>query len=610
MGKKNKNKQQGSIPVHRPKTRTEFNSLNREMRERGFMAIDALKPGLVRSLSLMEGDAANRGAEDMAVGMGCGSLSNGPLAKVAWSFDSRENNPLTVSGPDGKPLGNGYIPWGQDDNLPSVIYSLAKASPYTAAPLRYLADLATGLGVRLMYQFEDETMVEFKNAGYNILLRIEQARKNEEQDTYGGDMIQDPESQQILPIASLEPEKRPDPILKGVGVDYWREAYKEWKRTWEGEDVTDPDGVERHIPGVKEFLENNDLDLHLSQCMQDDVMFDLYFPTVGLERGRRGSWDPKIVKVGILPVACGGVRYEVMNEYRHINHLYFGEKWRLKGLVRTTTAGADREKVTMYPVAMPQNRVADMRYIVSSNQRTRIKDRPTWVAWPVPYGNKYYYQQPAWWSIFPIKAFDFSSTILYDKAKQRENRTSWGKIIYISLDYLDMMFADEGIAGNKDKQQQFIDDLDQRVEEFLQHRENNGKMMRQFMWQGQDGKDHHNVEIVDVADVTNDEAKAGKEELELSTNPIFLAFGVDPRDVGVPMVTASNGGTALREIRLMKQQLLNVRQRAYIRFLESVLAFNHWTLDGRSRFVIMQQTFTTLDASKTGTKATIAGEGA
>lgn len=597
-----------SMPnITKAKDMADFKRINRELGKRRFIALDALKPGLVRTLSLMQGDGANRGAEEMAAGMGCGSVSNGPLTKVAWSFDARENQPLTVSGPDGKPLGNGYIPWGPGDNLPSVIYSLAKASPYTAAPLRYLADLATGLGVRLMYQFEDETMVEFKNAGYNILLRIEQAKKNEEQDTYGGDMMQDPVSQQIVPIADVEPERRPDPILKGIGVDYWRDAYKEWKRTWEGEDVTDPDGVERHIPGVREFLENNDLDLHLSQCMQDDVMFDLFFPTVGFERGRRGAWDPRIVKVGLLPIIAG-IRYEVCNEYRHINNVYFGEKWRLKGSTNVTTTGTDLQNVKMYPACMPQNRVADARYLVSSNQRTRIKDRPTWAVWPVFYGNKQYYQQPTWWSIFPIKAYDFSSTILYDKAKQRENRTSWGKIIYISLDYLDMMFADEGIQGDKDKQQQFIDELDQRVEEFLQHRENNGKMMRQFMWLGQDGKDHHNVEIVDVADVTNDEAKAGKEELELSTNPIFLAFGVDPRDVGVPMVTASNGGTALREIRLMKQQLLNVRQRAYISFLRSVCQFNRW--DIHIEPVIRQQTFSTLDRSKTGTVDTIAGQGA
>ena len=131
--------------------------------------------------------------------------------------------------------------------------------------------------------------------------------------------------------------------------------------------------------------------------------------------------------------------------------------------------------------------------------------------------------------------------------------------------------------------------------------------MRQWMWTGQDGKEHHNVEIVDVADMSKDEASAGKEELELSTNPIFLAFGVDPRDVGVPMVHSSNGGTALREIRLMKQQLLNVRQRGYINFLRSVCQFNKW--DSHIEPVIRQQTFSTLDRSNTGTVDTIAGMG-
>ena len=133
-------------------------------------------------------------------------------------------------------------------------------------------------------------------------------------------------------------------------------------------------------------------------------------------------------------------------------------------------------------------------------------------------------------------------------------------------------------------------------------------MMRQFMWAGQGDKMNHNIEIVDVAQTKADTVKAGKEELELSTNPIFLALQVDPRDVGVPMVSASNGGTALREIRLMKQQQLNPKQRLYLNFLNTVARFNNWSEHGE--FHIKQQTFTTLDASKTGTKETIAGEGA
>lgn len=274
-----------------------------------------------------------------------------------------------------------------------------------------------------------------------------------------------------------------------------------------------------------------------------------------------------------------------------------------------TVPGADEPGVVMYPTAMPEHTLSDLRYIVEANKRKRIKDRPTWVVCPTfyPSGGPYY-PQPDWWSVFTSKAFDFSSTILYDKAKQRENKTSWGRVIYISLDYLEQVFADEGYQGNQEKQAEFINELEQSMENFLQRRDNHGKMMRQWMWLGQDGKEHHNVEIVDIPDAKSDETTAGKNELELSTSPIFLALQVDPRLVGVPMVSASNGGTALREMHLLKQQQLNVKQRLYLHFLNTVVRFNEWS--ERAEFHIAQQTLTTLDNSKTGTTETIAGEGA
>ena len=146
------------------------------------------------------------------------------------------------------------------------------------------------------------------------------------------------------------------------------------------------------------------------------------------------------------------------------------------------------------------------------------------------------------------------------------------------------------------------------MEDFLQHRENNGKMMRQWMWTDQKGDEHYNVKIVDVAETTNDAVKAGKEELELSTSPIFLALQVDPRLVGVPMVAPSNGGTALREMHLLKQQQLSVKQRLYLHFLQTVARFNGWS--ERAEWVIAQQTLSTLDRSSTGLVDTFANESA
>ena len=592
------------MKITKARTKADYQRIDHELRTKGYMSLDALKLGGVHNFTLGDRDTSQSQARDMAGCMGSGSLSNGPLSKVAFSFDSRDAKAVPLTDKNGKPLGNGYIPWGPADNIPSLIYSLAKALPYTASPLKYLADLATGLGPRLMYRFPDGELVEYQDAGARLLEELEALEEQEQQAT----VPTASPAGSVLSGFAAEKQPRENPALRRA-----REAYADWKRTWEGEDIPDnpeePDETLRtytHRPGAREFLEQNDMTLHCSQCMQDDVLFDMYFPMVGLEKGRRGQpWEPKIVDIDLLSI-INGVRYEVMNEYRFINHIYFSDQWRTKGMLGTTVS-PDQNKVVMFPTAMPKRRQQDMEYIVSQNQRRSPSGRPTWISWPVYYGNKNYYQQPAWWSIFLAKFYDFASTIAYDKAKQRENITSWGKIFYISLDYLDQVFADEGYQGNPDKQQEFIDQLEHSMEDFLQHRENHGKMMRQWMWTGPDGKEHHNVEIVDIAETSKDVTTAGKEELELATSPIFLALGVDPRLVGVPMVAASNGGTALREMHLLKQQQLNVKQKGYERFLDSIA---RWNKCARAEWHIKQESLTTLDNSKTGTVETISGEGA
>ena len=597
MGKKNSNKGSG-ITIHRPKTQSEFNQLNRELMSKRYIPVDLLKPGKVRDISLALGDAANAGAQDMAASMGCGGWSNGPLSKVAWSFDGRTDTVEKVHDKDGNPLGDGYVKWGAGDNIPSVIPPLAMSSPYTGAPLRYIADLIMGLGYHYMFRMPDGELVEFRDAGELLQQQIDELEAKEG--------VPSNEAEELLGNIGVEPKKSESKTLKRL-----KDMYADWERTWYGYDEPDAMGDTEHSPGAKEFLEENNLDLQFAQCMQDHVMLEMSFPTVGLQRGRRGQWRPKIVQLSMLP--AWGSRLSVKNQYGHINSVYYSDSLRRKGVVggNTVTVGtADQDNsFKMYPAAMPQHLLSDLRYIVESNQKTRIKDRPTWIVCPTFYPslNKPYYPQPAWWSVFTSKAFDFSATILYDKYKQRDNATSFSKIIYISLDYLNDAFSTEGLLGDQEKQQEFIDNLDQSMEDFLQRRENNGKTMRQWMWMGPDGKDHHSVEVVDIQETTADAVKAGKEELELSTNPIFLALQVDPRLVGVPMVAASNGGTALREMALLKQQQLNIHQRLYLNLLETISRFNGWS--ERGCWKVKLQTLSTLDRSSTGLVETISGEG-
>ena len=603
MGKNN-------ISVHKPKTFKGFQKLNRELEGRKYVALDFIRPGTVKTLPLGDKDPSETDAKNMAASMGSGFWSNGPISKVAWVFDvNKENAVESVKGKDGKPLGLGFVKWGPGNCTPSVVPPLAMALPYTAAPLRYIADLTTGLGPRLMYRFGKDDLCEFKDAGERLLRIIDELEKQD------SDSVDDAmEGLRVMGIGGKTGGERKE----SKELQRAREAYEDWRKTWFGYEVGD--GNERrdrngnivrketftHVPGAREFLEENNIDLHMMQCMQDDVMLDIYFPMVGLQKGRAGRWgDPKIVRIGFLPASI--VRLEVRDEWNYTNHCYVSDKWRKTVAGGKSTIPAD-EDIVMYPSAMPQNTLGKIREIVQNNQRVRPGDRPTWIICPTfyPSGNKAYYPQPAWWSVFTSLAFDFSSTILYDKAKARENSTSWGKIFYVSLDYINQVFEDEGIAGDEKKKEEYLDALEAEIEDFLQHRENHGKMMRQWMWEGRDGKQNHNIEIVDVTDVSSSSVKAGKDEMELSTSPIFLALQVDPRLVGVPMVAASNGGTALREMHLLKQQQLNPKQRLYLHFINSVARYNQWS--EHAEFHIIQQTLTTLDNSKTGTVETVAGE--
>ena len=597
MGKKNKKSGSGSF-VHKPRTFSEYQQLDRDLRGRGFIALDALKPGIVKTLTIGDKDPSQGVAQDMATSMGCGAWSNGPLSKVAWNFDTRNDAVHPVIGRDGNPLGLGYVDWGPGNSTPSVIPPLAMSLPYTASPLRYLADLTAGLGPRLMYRLSDGELVEYKDAGELLQQRIDEL-ESQEQTTIDSTL----NLLEGVAMGGQETSKESKALKRA------REAYNEWERAWLGYTATDRFGIERHVAGAKEFLENNNLNLHLSQCMQDNVMLDIYFPTIGFDtKGVTREWAPAINRVGFLP--AHSTRLEKMDDNRFIHHCYFSDQWRTLGIGSyTISSDPEQQKIAMYQAAMPQNLLHELRYIVESNQKKGPNSRPIWVVCPTYYPslNKPYYPQPAWWSIFSSKAFDFASTILYDKYKQRENNTTWSRILYVSLDYLNMMFGDMGIEGDKDAQEKFIDELDANVDNFLQQRENMCKTMRQFMWVGPDGKDHHNVEVVDIKEATNDAVKAGKEELELSTSPIFLALGVDPRLVGVPMVAASNGGTALREMHLLKQQQLTVHKRNYEHFLNCVAAYNGWA---NAEFHIKDQTLTTLDNSKTGTVETISSQGA
>ncbi len=533
MAKNKKNKTSvpvsgtSSVLVHKPQSAKELGQLYEDLKSRGFVPMGMPLQGDIP----MEASASSQKVGGLP-GMG------GDMLSRAFSFDNAEARAIPVAS-CGTP-GLGYVPWGANNDLPLMIPGMAGSLPYTASPIKYLADLSVGLGPKLVYRYS---------------------------------------------------------YVRGGKVESCHIPFEDAEALlWEDKKYEERAALLRCKDEVLKFSEENDLTLHHLGCMQDDIHMEIYFPMVGFSRGRTGGWNPKIVSIDQLAASC--TRLEQMDVRRRINYVYYSERWRTSGGVATGMAN----EIVAYPAVMPQHRLRDLRRLIDQHQHDRIKDRPTWVCLPTfyPSGNRPYYPQPAWWSIFPSDAYSYISTIFSDKNAARKNKTMFGKILYINMNYLNTLFAQSG-AKTQEEQMAIRSQIYESVSNFLRRRENHGKLMVMDSWIEAD-KLWKSVELVDVTESTNDAVTASEKELEGAANVIFLALGVDPRLVGVALSGSTNGGTFQRELSLLKQQQLASKQHLYLNFLNTIPRFNGW--DPHLEYIIEQQVLTTLDRSKTGLETT------
>ncbi len=478
-------------------------------------------------------------------------------------FDCKQSTPAIIGGVGTDGLG--YIPWGPLNMLPNTIYSLGGSLPYTAAAIKYLIDLTVGYGPMPMYRWTryvngafHEELIPFDGAGVAIRGRIRDLKRSIQEESTSKDYA----DAVNVEVAALE------------------EDYITWQKS--NEEIT-------------KFIEDNNLNLHFLQCMEDDVHMDIYFPTIGLSIGKPNEeWSPKIVKLGFLPSVCA--RLEEMDDNYRVNYVYYSERWRLD-----TTAKLNAKDVTAYRALMPDEMVSRLKRIVRQNKNTKVlKRRPTWFCCPnfYPSVQKPYYPQPAWWSIFTSRVYDYASRLVTDKAIARQNATMWGKIIMINLEYLKEIYNQMG-ADTEEEKNKIRYEIEKRINDFLRRRENNGKtiMLDSFLSPG-DGKTlMDSIRILDVPQPTN--AVELKTELEEIGSIISFSLGVNASLVGsVPGSTSGSGGTFQRELHLLKQSQVSPRQRIYLRLLQNIHTFNGW--DKHGVWVVKMPVLTTLDRSATG----------
>lgn len=537
------------------------------------------------------------------------AVGGGRMQKKFAFFDGKQSNPR----PTPERVGTrhlGYIPWGPHDDLPNQIFQYANALPYPAAALKYITDLTVGLGPKLMYTWPryvngtlKEDLVPYEHAG--VLLRgcMRELRDKMEQrdasvqgggvpsaaEPVQGEVREDAHTIHFLEArggASSRPQPKPKEEGRPLPGSYeeemmhLEEALVEWERT---------------MPEYEAFIENNNLELHYQKCVTDDTHMDIYFPTYGLNRGRKGSWDAKIVSVGHLPAVC--TRMEQMDSNWRVNYIYFSEKWR-----RDATAELEQKEVVAYPALMPEYALKQLRETVEQYKTRPVGSRPLWFCAPTYYPSmlKPYYPQPAWWSIFPSEIYNYATNLLGDKATARENATAPRFMIFLNLSYLKQVCDQNGWSEPK-QIDEFKNQIYATVNGFLANRQNNGKsLFLDSFLTNNDTELWKSVEIVEVpqAKIETDT----KEALNEVSRTIFFALGVHPSLIGADPGGSSTGGTFQRELQLLKQQQVSPRQRTYLKFLQNICSFNKW--DKRAVWIIRQQVLTTLDRNANGMEET------
>lgn len=504
-----------------------------------------------------------------------------------------KDSPVPVPGDIGTP-GKGFIEWGSGNKLPNIIPLLVGLLPYTAAAVKFNVDTMVNTGPKPMYRWFRYTngtvkteRVDYDSAGVLIKGRIMDLLATLARlETETGDTAQPQDSDVVDVTSSLEDAGINMP--KGSSANMLRkainDAIEELEKDYDIWKVTNEK--------VKAFQDNNDLPLTYLKLCVDYAHMDIAFPQLELgQGGNERPWNAEINGLKHRSALC--CRMEEMDSEGKVNYIYVSNRW------RTDTASSllDNEIIAI-PALNPESPIGDLRRITLRNREAVRTRRPTRFILPLYYPSMDhpYYPHPAFWSVFSSKVYSYADTLITDKAIARENSNSWGKIVYVHVNYINSLYASAEATTQKEKDD-VVNKMWDSINGFLKDKTNNGKTMIGYSMMGNDGKAYKSYEIVDVPDTTN--GANTKDELEEIASILFFALEIQPSMIGaVPGKSGSTGGTFQRELFLLKQARMGASKKRFTHIMEVVSKFNAW--DEHLEWVIPDVVLTTLDAQKTG----------
>ncbi len=502
----------------------------------------------------------------------------------------------------------GWIEWGYGNTLPNLVALLTHMLPYTAAGIKFNADLCAGLGPQPMYDCTQyiggnltQKTIRYKDAGQWLrgriidlqreLLNLQngQQQSGATSSSVASDLIAKQQSESSVRIAASDLTASYNAQIKDL-----QDALKEWEDT---------------APQVQDFLDRNNLAQTWLSLVLDQELFGISFPELLLnqqqldEKGhivKTKNWTPKVV--GIAHRSCHTTRLERMDEYGHINYVYCSNRWLDKPWL--DQGGEMNAPIHAIPsLHVPSPLVSLEKAVREARERgVSVEERPTHFVLPsvYPSAGRPYYPTPAWYSIFGGDIYEYISTIISDRLTRKRNSNIIGRVIYLNNDYMQQIFVQNKAQSNPNKQSELRDKLYTQINQWLGNRDNAGQSLLAFTFTGADGKEHKSFEIVEIESNSSQTASANEKETAEISSVVFMAMGLDARLLGSsPMsLVGSSGGTDIRERFLLRLILKSPQINIMLKPLEVLSRFNGW--DRHLVWEVKREVMTTLDRSKSG----------
>jgi len=331
---------------------------------------------------------------------------------------------------------------------------------------------------------------------------------------------------------------------------------------------------------VNQFLEDNDINGHTLEEINDLVVFFNLFPEIICNNEPK----PKVVELNHKEAAFS--RLEVMNDKGEIEHHFYSALWK---------DGDNPTDMVATPMLSSRNPIKDLKYRLGLEDDPLGKVKPTKerrfiipVNFPSP--GRFYYRKPWWISIIESGWYDFAQKILEFKRALINNGMVLKYHIELHPQFWQKLF-DARKADTEEKKKVAKTQWLTNLNNFLANAENAGKtFISEKMQMGPE------LSSMVTINAIKNEFTGGEYlgDLEEVSNILSYGMGVHPSLIGSsPGKTKTINGTEARELFIIKQALMKPFRDRLLFPLYLIKAINGWPDD--LHFIIPNMELTTTD---------------